>query len=102
MWDFAGDAREPRFLVIAHAGHDQTGPLPPRRMPLVALGAELRERLIVFGTMSEPGGGDAVGVAIALQAPDRDTAVALLREGGAGLDAFASIEVHDWEFGGRR
>ena len=102
MWDFAGDAREPRFLVIAHTGHDQTGPLPPRRVPLVALGAELRERLIVFGALGEPGSGDGVGVAIALQAPDRDTAVALLREGGAGLDVFPSIEVRDWEFGGRR
>jgi hypothetical protein len=102
MWDFAGDAREPRFLVIAHTGHDQTRPLPPRRVPLVALGAELRERLIVFGTLSEPGGRDAVGVAIALQAPDRDTVVSLLREGGSGLDAFPRIEAHNWEFGGRR
>ena len=24
MWDFTADAREPRFLVIAHAGHDQS------------------------------------------------------------------------------
>ena len=64
--------------------------------------AELRERLIVFGTLSEPASRDAVGVALALQALDRETAVALLREGGAGLDAFPSIEVHDWEFGGRR
>jgi uncharacterized protein YciI len=102
MWDFTGDAREPRFLVIAHTGHDQTRPPPPRRVPLVALGAELRERLIVFGTLSEPASGDAVGVALALQAPDRDTAVTLLREGGSRLDAFPRIEVHDWEFGGRR
>jgi uncharacterized protein YciI len=102
MWDFALDAREPRFLVIAHTSHDQTRALPPRRVPLVALGAELRERLIVYGTLSEPPSGEAVGVALALQAPDRNTAVALLRDGGSGLDAFPSIEVHDWEFGGRR
>src|SRR6266496_4841240 len=80
MWDFTGDAREPRFLVIAHAGHDQSTPVSPRRpVPLVALGAELRERLIVYGTLSEPASGEAVGVALALQAPDRDTAVMLLR-----------------------
>jgi len=71
-------------------------------VPLVALGAELRERLIVYGALSEPAGREAVGAALALQAPDRDTAVTLLREGGAGLAAFPSIEVHDWEFGGRR
>ena len=69
---------------------------------LMALGAELRERLIVYGTLSEPPSGEAVGVALALQAPDMNTAVALLRDGGSGLDAFPSIEVHDWEFGGRR
>jgi len=102
MWEFAGDAREPRFLVIAHTGHDQTGPVPQRRVPLAAVGAALRERLIVFGTLSEPGSGDAVGVALALHAPDRDTAMALLRESGSRLDVFPSIEVHDWEFGGRR
>jgi uncharacterized protein len=100
MWDFAGDAGEPRFLVIARAGHDQSTPGSPRPVPLVELGADLRERLIVYGTLSEPASGEAVGVALALQAPD--TAVGLLREGGSGLDAFQSIEVHDWEFGGRR
>jgi uncharacterized protein YciI len=102
MWDFTGDAREPRFLVIAHAGHDQSTPVSPRPAPLVALGAELRERLIVYGTLTEPSSREAVGVALALQAPDRDTAVALLRDGRSGLDAFPGIEVHDWEFGGRR
>jgi uncharacterized protein len=102
MWDFTGDAREPRFLVIAHAGHDQSTPVSSCPVSLVALGAELRERLIVFGTLSEPVSREAVGVALALQAPDRETAVALLRDGASGLDAFPSIEVHDWEFGGRR
>jgi uncharacterized protein YciI len=102
MWDFTVDAREPRFLVIAHAGHDQGTPVSPTAVPLVALGAELRERLIVYGTLSEPGSREAVGVALALQAPDRETAVALLREGASGFDVFPSIEVHDWEFGGRR
>ena len=68
----------------------------------MALGAELRERLIVYGTLSEPARSEAVGIALALQARDRDTAVALLREGGAGLDAFPGIDLHDWEFGGRR
>jgi uncharacterized protein YciI len=91
MWDFTSVGSEPRFLVIAH------GPAP-----LAVRGAELRERLILHGTLSEPATGEAVGVALALQAPDRNTAVALLREGASQLDAFLTVEVHDWEFGGRR
>ncbi len=52
-----------------------------------------------FGTLSEPGSVDAVGVAIALQAPDRTRPWRSYGR-GAGLDAFPSIEVHDWAFGG--
>jgi uncharacterized protein YciI len=44
MWDFTADAREPRFLVIAHAGHDQSTPVSQRPAPLVAVGAELRKQ----------------------------------------------------------
>lgn len=96
MWQHAGDAGEPRFLVIAHSG---LGQRPP---PAVALGSELRERLIVYGALDEPEGGPTVGVAVALRASSRDAAVALLRDGGLEIDAFPSIEVHDWELGGRR
>jgi hypothetical protein len=28
--------------------------------------------------------------------------MALLRAGAPGLDAFRAVELHDWEFGGRR
>ena len=93
MWDFAGDAREPRFLVIAHA---------PRPMPPVAPCVELRERLIVYGALSPPTGTEACGVTLAFHAPDRDAAIALLHDGPSGLAAFPRIDVHDWEFGGRR
>jgi uncharacterized protein len=86
MWEFTRGADEPRFLVIAR-------PAPP--VPSASLGAELRERLILYGTLAEPDSGDVIGVALALQAPSREAVVQL-------LDAFPSIEVHDWEFGGRR
>src|SRR5438477_7287202 len=65
MWEHGGDAREPRFLVIAHSRHDQLAPVLVR--PAAALGAELRERLIVYGALTEPEGGEMVGVAFALQ-----------------------------------
>jgi hypothetical protein len=102
MWEFTGVADEPRFLVIAHTRHDESAPVSVRPVPPSALGAELRERLIVYGTLTEPDGANVIGVAVALQAPGRDAVLPLLRNGSAGLDAFPRVEVHDWEFGGRR
>ena len=43
-----------------------------------------------------------VDVALAVQARDRQAVDTLLDHGRAGLTAFPSIEIHDWEFGGRR
>ena len=91
MWEFTLEPDEPLFLVIAHSAR----PSPP------ALGVELRDRLILYGTLAEPESGEMIGVAAALQAPGKDEAEALVRNGVTGLDAFPSIEVHDWEFGGR-
>jgi hypothetical protein len=102
MWEFTGVAHEPRFLVIALANRDERTPLSARPVPLTALGAELRQRLILYGTLTDPGGTDAIGVAVALQAPGKDAVVPLLRNGATALDAFPGVEVHDWEFGGRR
>jgi len=102
MWEFAGRSNEPRFLIVAHSGHDQSAPISARPMSPAALGEELHERLILYGALTDSESGEAVGVAIALQAPGKDAAVALLRDGATGLDAFPNVEVHDWEFGGRR
>jgi uncharacterized protein len=102
MWEFPGEPDEPRFLLVADSGHDQSAPVPWRPVPPAALGVELRERLIVYGALTEPERGETVGVAFALQAPTRDSAMALLRAGAPGLDAFRTVELHDWEFGGRR
>jgi len=43
-----------------------------------------------------------VGFALAVQAPDRQAVDMLLDQESPGLTAFPSIEIHDWEFGGRR
>jgi len=90
MWEFTRAADEPRFLVIA---------LPVRPVPVERCAAELRERLILYGTLAEPDSADVIGVALALQAPSREAVVPLLE---SGLDAFPGMEVHHWEFGGRR
>src|SRR5262245_6884939 len=71
MWDFAGAADEPRFLVIALAHDNERRPASTPPVPFGALGAALRGRLIVYGSLLEPDGGDAIGVAVALEAPGR-------------------------------
>jgi uncharacterized protein YciI len=102
MWEFSGEPDEPRFLAIADSDHDQRAPVPWHPLAPAALGVELRERLIVYGALTEPESGETVGVTLALQAPDRNSAKALLRAGARGLEAVHTVEVHDWEFGGRR
>ena len=87
MWAFPAPADEPKFLIIARSDRR---PIPEERLP-----AELRERLILYGALSTLDDGRPVGVALAVQAPDRDAV-------GSLLDGFQEIEIHDWEFGGRR
>ena len=48
---------------------------------------------LVYGFWSD---WEAVGTAALLQAPDPDTARAVLTS-----DRYADIEVHNWDFGGR-
>ena len=102
MWEFTGEADEPRFLVIALADPAERTSVSVRPVPPAGLGVELRGRLIVYGTLTELNGTDVIGVAVALQAPSKDQVVPLLRNEAPTLDAFREIEVHDWEFGGRR
>jgi uncharacterized protein len=80
MWEFPGAADEPRFLVIAD------GPVTLRN---------LSNRLIVHGELLTADDATPAGVALALQAPTRQAVEAL-------LDAHVGVEIHDWEFGGRR
>jgi uncharacterized protein len=91
MWEFSGVDNEPRFLIIAR-----------RRVRRGSLSPELRERLILYGALTSLQDAEPVGVALAVQAPEREAVDALLEDGRMGLDAFRDIEIHDWEFGGRR
>jgi hypothetical protein len=89
---FTAEAAEPRFLVIAQTDH---APLSVRPAPPAELGAELRDRLIVYGTLAAPESGEMTGVACALHAPGKDAAMALLRDRAARLDALPIVAVHD-------
>jgi uncharacterized protein len=91
MWEFPRAADEPRFLVIARSQSavPNDGPAP-----------ELRDRLILFGTLRSLDEGDPEGVALAVQASGSATVVRLLEE--SGFDVVGDVEIHHWEFGGRR
>jgi hypothetical protein len=95
MWDFPAAATEPRFLVIAQSQL-------VRPAPVETLAAELLERLILYGALTTLAGAEPDGVALALQAPDREAVAALMTDERTGLAAFSELELHDWEFGGRR
>lgn len=80
MWDFRDDTGQPRFLVIAPHG----------------LRVVRTEDLIVHGDLLTADDDAPAGSALATRAPTREALVARL---GAAGDP---VEVHDWEFGGRR
>ncbi|WP_406435788.1 YciI family protein [Streptomyces sp. NBC_00631] len=94
MWEFPGGRTGGnRYLVLglgpAPAAGAVAGPgLPP--------GTD-HDDLIAFGPLLSDDGTAWVGTAALVRAPDRDRARAVL-----GAVRYADVEVHDWEFGGRR
>jgi uncharacterized protein YciI len=91
MWEFRGAADDPRFLVIARGD-------AMRHRPEVLPGAQ-REWLILHGTLAGLDDAAPAGAALAVRAPDRAGARALV---GKAVDHLPDVEIHDWEFGGRR
>jgi uncharacterized protein YciI len=100
MWDFPRKPAEPRFVVIAHlrAPAGEHVPVAPRA-DFTTLS---RERLIVYGELFTPDEAAPAGVLLAFQAPTREVAGSILRDGLAGPEKYFDLEIHDWEFGGRR
>ncbi|MFI1359138.1 YciI family protein [Streptomyces sp. NPDC020898] len=88
MWDFpGGPSGGNRYLVLGLG----SGPAVDVDVP------SDREQLIAFGPLLSDDGATWLGTAVLLTAPDPDTARAVLT-----ADGYADIEVHAWEFGGRR
>lgn len=100
MWQFADAEDEPRFLVLAHLA--TAVPRGQRMMRLAELPPELRGRLLLYGELRNLEDDEPAGAAMAVQAPTREALDALLEDAGAGLAHGADVEIHDWEFGGRR
>jgi uncharacterized protein YciI len=87
MWEFPGgrDGGN-RYLVLGigtGAAADLT--VPPGQ-----------DELIAYGPLLSDNGTTRLGTAVLLRAPDPDKARAILTPG-----RYASIEVHNWQFGGR-
>ena len=102
MWEFTGASDEPKFLIIASSDGGSETAARWRPVPLERLSADLRERLIVYGALATLDDAEPVGVAIAVRARDEQAVETLLEQGRARLTAFPSVEIHHWEFGGRR
>ena len=95
MWDFSSPATEPRFLVVGR-------PQGARPASAETLSADMLDRLILYGALTTVDGAEPAGVALALEAPDRAAVDALLHDERTGLGALSEVEIHNWEFGGRR
>lgn len=102
MWEFPGAADKPKFLIIAHSHDSPETSARGRPMPRESLSTEFCKQLIVCGALRTLDDAVLVGFALAVQARDRQAVDTLLDQGRAGLTGFPSIEIHDWEFGGRR
>ncbi|WP_328943791.1 YciI family protein [Streptomyces sp. NBC_00250] len=87
MWDFPGgrDGGN-RFLVLGLG----TGPAADLDVP------PGRDELIAYGPLLSDDGAHWLGTAALVRAPDPDAARAVLT-----AEAYAAVEVHDWQFGGR-
>ncbi|MER5226165.1 YciI family protein [Streptomyces flaveus] len=88
MWDFPGDRTGGnRYLVLGlGSGRPADLEVPPDR-----------DELIAYGPLLSDDGATWLGTVALVRAPDPDAARAVLTQ-----DRYADIEVHDWEFGGRR
>ncbi|MEV3924488.1 YciI family protein [Actinomadura coerulea] len=87
MWDFPGGRTGgDRFLVIG-LGEGEAADLD----------VPASDDLIAYGPLLSDDGGAWLGTAALLRAPDAGAARAVLTG-----DRYAAVEVHQWEFGGRR
>ena len=87
MWEFpSAHADLARYLVLGLGATDQPvdATVPSDRSGLIAYGPLLSDRAAWLGTVS------------LVQAPDANAAGAVLT-----ADRYASLEVHNWDFGGR-
>ncbi|GGY13699.1 YciI family protein [Streptomyces djakartensis] len=89
MWDFpGGPTAGSRYLVLGFG----TGPAADIELP-----CGHADELIAYGPLLSDDGAAWLGTAALVRAPDAEAARGVLTHG-----QYVDIEVHAWEFGGRR
>jgi uncharacterized protein len=88
MWDFAGGRTNGNRYLVLGLG---TGAAADLVVP------QDRDELIAYGPLLSDDGTSWLGTGALVQARDADTARGILTP-----DRYADIEVHSWQFGGRR
>ncbi|PZG18802.1 YciI family protein [Nonomuraea aridisoli] len=88
MGDFPGGREGGNLYLVLGLGSGQAADLVP---------PPDQDDLIAYGPLLSDDGATWLGTALLMRAPDPDAARAVLT-----VDRYAAIEVHDWEFGGRR
>jgi len=106
MWEFRGDpGRNPRFLIIGHGRPGSSARADDLRDEHVRYSADrgYLDRLIERGPLLSDHGAEWIGSAILAEMPNRTELEAMLADDPFVLaDLYARLEVHRWEFGGRR
>ncbi|MGW3093181.1 YciI family protein [Streptomyces sp. NPDC001102] len=88
MWQFpGGPSGGNRYLVLGFGAGEGVDLEPPSD----------RDELVAYGPLLSDDGEAWLGTAALLRAPDPQAARAVL-----SADRYAAVEVHEWEFGGRR
>ncbi|MEO3766283.1 YciI family protein [Streptomyces sp. B8F3] len=87
MWDFPGGPDDGNRYLVLGLGE---GPAVDLALP------PQKDELIAYGPLLSDDGATWLGTAALVRAPDADTARAVLTAG-----AYADVEVHHWQFGGR-
>jgi hypothetical protein len=91
MWQFPGGRDGGRRYLVLGFG----APRPIDTAPDATLPADADE-LIAYGPLMSDDGSTWLGTAVLLRAADPDSAGAVLTDA-----AYAQVEVHPWQFGGR-
>ena len=87
MWEFPGGPDGGHQYFVLGFGEGPAVDLEPPRI----------DELIAYGPLLDDGGDTWLGTAALVRAPNSEVARGLLTQ-----DRYAEIEVHNWQFGGRR
>lgn len=103
MWDFRG-AGGPRFMILGHGDPAMSGAaedLQEQQLEYMT-GPERSDSLIAYGPLRSEDGREWLGTIALLELPDRPAAEATIhRSPYARAGLYATVEIHDWRFGGR-